>query len=46
MIKNIIIPTFLLSTILTIIIVSLLYVLTDTNVGDWIASLVIHLKLT
>jgi len=45
MIKNIIIPTFLLSTILTIIIVSLLYVLTETHMGDWIANLVIHLKL-
>jgi hypothetical protein len=45
MIKNIIIPTFLLSTILTIIMVSLLYVLTETNMGDWIANLVIHLKL-
>jgi hypothetical protein len=46
MIKNIIIPTFLVSTILTIIIVSLLYVLTETKMGDWIATLVTNLKLT
>jgi hypothetical protein len=46
MVKNIIIPTFLISTILTIIIVSLLYVLTETKMGDWIANLVIHLKFT
>ena len=44
--KNIIISIFLLSTILTIMVLSLLYVLTETNMGDWIANLVIHLKLT
>ncbi len=44
--KNIIISIFLLSTILTTIVFSLLYVLTETNMGDWIANLVIHLKLT
>jgi len=43
--KIIIISIFLLSIILTTIVFSILYVLTETNVGDWIANLVIHPKL-
>jgi hypothetical protein len=43
--KIIIISIFLLSIILTTIVFSILYVLTETNVGDWIVNLVIHPKL-
>ena len=43
--KIIIISIFLLSTILTTIVFSIVYVLTETNVGDWIVNLVINPKL-
>jgi len=44
--KIAIIPLFLLSALLTTIFISILYVLTETSVGDWIENLVIHPKLT
>jgi len=43
--KIAIISIFLLSTILTTIVMSMLYLLTETSVGDWIENLVIHQKL-
>ena len=43
--KIIIISIFLLSIILTTIVFSILYVLTETNVGDWIVNLFINPKL-
>jgi|GEM_PF-2888738 len=43
--KIIIISIFLLSTILTTIVFSILYLLTETNVGDWIVNLVINPEL-
>jgi hypothetical protein len=42
--KIAIIAIFLQSIILTTIVMSILYVLTQTSVGDWIENLVIHPK--
>jgi hypothetical protein len=39
--KIAIISIFLLSALLTTIVFSILYVLTETSVGDWIGNLVI-----
>jgi len=44
--KIAIISIFLLSALLTTIFISILYVLTETSVADWIENLVIHPKLT
>ena len=46
MYKIAIISIFLLSALLTTIFISILYVLTETSVADWIENLVIHPKLT
>jgi len=45
--NKIIIISIFLSAILTTIVFSIfIYVLDETNVGDWIANLVIHPQLT